>query len=69
MYEKVNHYDTWGHKNTRSILIWDFGQGAKAISARCYVILTHTTYISECVWIIEMYQVEHGEGMCYDSWV
>jgi len=28
MYEKVNHYDTWGHKNTRSILIWDFGQGA-----------------------------------------
>jgi hypothetical protein len=39
------------------------------MSARCYVTLIRTTYISECVWVIEMYQVEHGEGMCYDSWI
>jgi hypothetical protein len=37
------------------------------MSARCYVTLIHTTYISECIRVIEMYQVEHGKGMCYDS--
>jgi hypothetical protein len=65
--EEVNHHDTNSHINIGyPILVWDFKQGIQRIGARCYVILSYTTCIGECVLVVEMHQTKHGGKTCGD---
>jgi hypothetical protein len=66
----IDPHDTRGHNNIICpILVWDFGQGALTFSARCYVIIVHTTHIVKCVLVVGMHKNEHGGGTCDDFWV
>jgi hypothetical protein len=63
--EEVNTHDTNSHINIGyPILVSDFKQGTQRINARCYVTLTYTTHIGECVLVVKMHQTKHGGKTC-----